>query len=106
MILQKKEINEFIESVYDSSNLYKSIYNTKKNELFIFFKRGGVYVYGPVSNELFEGLQNAESQGKYFHAVLKKSNEINYSKAFTLHEEEKNDLENLIESLRVSQNID
>ena len=53
-----------------SSNLAGIDYDWR-GTLVIEFRSGGVYEYLQVPREEFEGLLNASSHGKYFHAHIK-----------------------------------
>ena len=50
------------------SNIY---YNETAKELTVDFQKGGRYIYSNVSKEVFEGLDNSESVGKYFLQNIK-----------------------------------
>ena len=48
-------------------------YDSKSTVLEIEFKSGRVYKYSGVSQDVYDGLMNAESKGKYFHQYIKNS---------------------------------
>jgi len=54
-----------------SSNLGSVGYDSSTNTLEIEFKNGGVYQYYGVPPTVYQGLMNATSHGKYFHAHIK-----------------------------------
>ena len=54
-----------------SSNIKSIGYEEKSKVLEIEFHSGGVYQYFSVPHEVYEGLINASSHGKYFHAHIK-----------------------------------
>lgn len=54
-----------------SSNIRSFGYDTDNQILEIEFNSGAVYQYANVPNGEYEGLLNADSKGKYFHANIK-----------------------------------
>lgn len=54
-----------------SSNLESVGYDPETRLLAVKFKRGGVYHYEDVDPEHFDGIQAAESAGKYFGEHLR-----------------------------------
>jgi len=54
-----------------SSDLRSVGYDSSTNTLEIEFNSGGVYQYYGVSLAVYQGLMNAPSHGKYFHAHIK-----------------------------------
>lgn len=56
-----------------SSNLDSVGYDEDSQTLEIAFLNGGVYQYYEVPNEVYEGLMNASSHGKYFDKNIKKA---------------------------------
>jgi hypothetical protein len=54
-----------------SKNLKSVGYDEQQKTLEIEFNDGGIYQYSGVSTEIHQGLLNAPSQGKYFHAYIK-----------------------------------
>ncbi len=55
----------------NSRNLAAVDYDEESRTLFIWFQSGGRYKYFDVPEEIFHGLLNAGSKGKYFHAHIK-----------------------------------
>jgi hypothetical protein len=53
-----------------SSNVVAIGYKEKEKDLYIDFKNGS-YVYFNVPQEIYDGLLNAESKGKYLHQKIK-----------------------------------
>ena len=107
MLLDRKEIKRendkttLIEALYDSSNILKTNYIPEKNYLFIFFKNKLVYSYSNVTRDLYENFERAESQGVFFrNEIRKKPQEYNYLKEYKLYDFEKQDIMELIESLK------
>jgi len=93
MLIQTKTIgvinDQFIESIYESSNILMSTYFPKTNKLFIHFNRGGTYSYTNIDEGLYKDFENADSQGKFFLANIKKNpNKYPYAKEYKLTESE------------------
>lgn len=55
-----------------SSNLRSVGYDENTNTLEIEFHGGGVYQYSAVPINIYQGLMNASSHGKYFHRHIKR----------------------------------
>lgn len=55
----------------ESSNLASVGYDLKTETLEIEFQNGGIYQYSGVSKNVYDGLMNAESKGKYFIQNIK-----------------------------------
>ena len=60
-IIKNKENNnvEYIEAVYDSSNILQTTYFPLKNKLYVSFKRGGVYSYLNITSEIYSEFKEA-----------------------------------------------
>lgn len=54
-----------------SSDLASVGYDTINNILEIEFKKGGIYQYYGVPNNIYDGLMNANSLGSYFNKNIK-----------------------------------
>jgi hypothetical protein len=54
-----------------STALAGATYDTEMEELTITFVSGGSYTYNDVPEDIFEGLKNAGSPGRYWHAFIK-----------------------------------
>ena len=105
MLLNKKEIDYkdglWLETVFESSNILKTDYNTTQNKLYVYFNRGQVYSYTNVSKDLHERFLNAESQGKFFINEIKKNpDKYPFAKEFTITEGEINELKENIEKYK------
>jgi len=72
MILNKHIDKESIESLYDSSNILASRYNTISKKLAIIFKGGRQYLYHDVIKNDYDVFEQSESQGKILNTVIKK----------------------------------
>jgi len=103
MLLERKELKDseteefYVEALYDSSNIMKSIYLPEKEMLFIIFKKGIVYSYRNVTNELYVGFENTDSQGVYFSKNINKNPQCKCYREYKLYEFEKKDMVKLIE---------
>lgn len=53
-----------------SSDLSEVGYNSNTQQLEIVFNSGGVYLYSGVTSDEYQGLMNASSKGRYFHASI------------------------------------
>jgi hypothetical protein len=100
--LIKKEGEEYgyVEAIFDSSNLMKTIYFPHKCKLYIFFNKGIVYSYSNISASLYQDFESSESQGKFLAEKIKKSPQYSYYKEFKLLETEIKDLRNIVETFR------
>jgi len=89
----------YIEAVYSSGNILKTIYFIAQNRLYISFKRGNTYSYSNVTPEMYGEFENGESQGKYFHKVISKDpDKYPYRHEFDLMKLELEEIVNIIES--------
>ena len=88
----------YIESVYKSDNVLKTTYFPEKNRLYITFSRDNTYSYTNVDSELYNDLENSESQGKFFHRKIKNNKNIKFRKEFKLYPSEINELKILVEN--------
>lgn len=105
MILEKnvivdKENKKYIECVFDSSNIAKTIYFEHMEKFYIFFKRGHGYSYVNVDKELYENFETAESQGKFFNKNIKDNPVHQHRYEFKLVENEIKEIETIIESYK------
>lgn len=74
MLINKFEENGFIEAIYESSNIFRSTYNTKDKILGVVFKSGVEYFYEGVSPKDYYAFELADSQGKVFGTKIKDHN--------------------------------
>lgn len=54
-----------------SSAILSATYDDENEELSLTFSNGGTYDYRGVPKEVFDGLTQASSPGKYFHSQIK-----------------------------------
>lgn len=78
MLLETTKQKDKIISIYESSNIYKSVYNFLDNDLYITFNNGNIYKYMNVDMPTFLRLQEAQSVGKFFASDIK--NKFNVEK--------------------------
>lgn len=109
MILEKNVVEDekgkkYIECVFDSSNIVKTIYFEHNEKLYIFFKRGHGYSYINVDKELYENFEKAESQGKFFNQKIKNEPKHQYRYEFKLFENEIKEVEQIIENYKKQKN--
>jgi hypothetical protein len=103
MLLERKEVTDpdtsemIIEALYDSSNIVKSMYLPASKMMFIIFRKGIVYSYHNVDNELYVGFEVADSQGVYFSKNISKNPVCIYYREYKLYDFEKKDIFKLIE---------
>jgi len=72
MILKRKEKENTIKALYDSSNILGSTYDSNTGDLTLIFKAGTQYKYNGVSKSDYMRFEIAESQGKVFNTHIKK----------------------------------
>jgi len=71
MVLKRKEENNIIKAMYDSSNILASIYNKDNSDLTLIFNKGTQYKYPNVTMTDYTRFELAESQGKVFNTHIK-----------------------------------
>lgn len=72
MILKRKEKNNIVKAIYESSNIVASTYDTNTEDLVLIFKSGTQYKYSKVSKSDYMRFEVADSQGKVFNTHIKK----------------------------------
>lgn len=93
MILKKQIIGDEVKCLVESSNIIATSYNTLTEHLKITFKGGTQYMYSNVYRLIYEGFENATSQGSYFNQFIKQIPAIKM--------ESEIDINNLIESFNI-----
>jgi translation elongation factor P/translation initiation factor 5A len=96
MLLRRQEENGVVEALFNSSNLFKALYLKGNKIMYVFFKKGGVYSYFNMDNEMYEQFELAESQGEFFAQNIKNNARYPHSKEFKMKDFEINDLTNRI----------
>ena len=102
MLIEKKEYKDkdgkldWVESIYDSSNILQSTYFPKNKRLFLSFLRGNVYSYSNVEEDTYNAFEQAESQGKFFINEIKNNELYIHAKEFKLTKTEINDIKTII----------
>lgn len=94
MITYKKTENNITLCRFDSSTILQTVYYKDKQFLYIFFNKGNVYSYQPISESVYEAFEKADSQGKFLNMNIKNKKDIAYRKETTLKE---NELKTMIE---------
>lgn len=72
MLLQRKEQNNEIKALYESSNILASNYHKDTKELILTFKKGVRYKYSDVSLTDYTRFELADSQGKVLTSHIQK----------------------------------
>lgn len=72
MLISKQVERSIIQSLYDSSNVIASQYNTETRNLVVIFDKGGQYLYEGVSHDDFMRFESSDSQGKSLNTHIKK----------------------------------
>lgn len=97
-IQKEGEENYYIEAIFDSSNVLKTLYFPHRKRLYISFKRGGTYSYGNITQELYDRFEKADSQGMFHEYYIRdRDNQYPYRKEFTLYPSEVKDVDHIIE---------
>lgn len=105
MLIDKKEYIEedgsigYIETIFKSDNILKTLYFPKINLLYISFSRGDTYSYLNISDELYKEFESAESHGKFFYSKIFKKSEYPTMREFGLYENEVNEIKNKIKEV-------
>jgi hypothetical protein len=76
MILKRKEKENIVKALYDSSNILGSTYNSNTGDLTLIFKAGTQYKYSNVSKSDYMRFEIAESQGVVFNTHIKKYSHV------------------------------
>jgi hypothetical protein len=92
MLLRRQEENGVVEALYNSSNLFKSLFLKERHIMYVFFKKGGVYSYYNVNEEIYDEFEAAESQGEFFTQKIKNNQQYPHSKEFKMKDFEINEL--------------
>ncbi len=103
-IYEDDEGKRFIEAIFDSSNILKTLYFEHVEKFYIFFKRGQSYSYVNVDKELYESFENAESQGKFFNQYIRSKPEFECRYEFKLLEAEIKVAEDIIKEFEEKEN--
>ena len=65
-------------NIIESSNIDKTIYDTKTENLEVTFKNGSTFIYEEVPHKIYTKFRMSESQGSFFNKNISKS--YKYSK--------------------------
>jgi hypothetical protein len=69
--MNEKQQRELMMRELQSSNLAGYDYDAETKVLTVYFRGGRGYRYSGVEQEVVDGLEGAESPGKYFHARIR-----------------------------------
>ena len=74
-ILQSQTIKKgeavIYNALWDSSNILKTSYNATNKQLFVTFKRGGVYYYNDIDILVHKNMLESESIGSFINSQIK-----------------------------------
>lgn len=105
MLLKKQDSENYIESLFESSNLFKTLYVKKKKLLYVFFTRGGVVSYSNISEEIYNEFEKTDSQGAFIvQRIQKNSAKFPFRKEYKMKLFEINELTKEIDKLINEQN--
>ena len=102
MLVDRKEVlNEdgsqgYVESIFKSSNILKTVYFVDTEKLYITFSRGNTYLYTEFDSDFYKRFEDAESNGKFFHQHIK--NKVPFYKEYTYYPHEVKELKEIIEN--------
>lgn len=102
LIMDDVDVIGYIECLYESSNILKTIYFPSINKLYISFGRGGTYSYLNVSEELYDKFEKSESTGKFFKEHISGNKEIPFKREFELKPFEIEDAKRIIEEHKLN----
>jgi hypothetical protein len=94
----------YIESIFKSDNILKSLYFPKLEMLYLSFKRGHTYSYLNISNSFYNEFENAESQGLFFSKKIYKNKEYETRREFLLNNSELTEYNKIIENFEKDEN--
>lgn len=82
MVINREEKDGVVECLFNSTNILKSVYNSKENILEITFKSGLVYEYYNVLYKDYLRLEISESTGSVFNKMfgVKSKRQYEYKK--------------------------
>ena len=102
MLVKRDEVlNEdgslgYVETVFKSSNILKTVYFADTEKLYITFSRGNTYLYTDFSLDLYQRFEDAESNGKFFHQHIK--GKVPFYKEYDYYPHEVQQLKEIIEN--------
>lgn len=106
MLITKRTIRDesgdsYIEAIYESSNILRSIFFPEKQKLYVSFNRGETYSYENIDNIIYSGFENAESQGKYLNSNIKSDTKKHpVRKEFSLYPSEIKEINEIKETIK------
>jgi hypothetical protein len=102
MILKKLEVDNKIKSIYTSSTICATIFDTQTKDLTVIFNNGGQYKYPNISLTDYTRLEISESTGSDFNVYIKKKY-TEFEKLEKLSDNELTDMLNEIKELKTAE---
>ena len=108
MLVERKEIlNEdgslgYVETIFKSSNILKTVYFADTEKLYITFSRGNTYLYTNFGLGLYERFEEAESNGKFFHKHI--NGKVPVYKEYDYYPHEVQELKEIVENFNPEEN--
>jgi len=102
MLVKREEVlNEdgslgYVESVFKSANILKTVYFAATEKLYITFSRGNTYLYTEFPLDFYTRFETAESNGKFFHKEIK--GKVPYYKEYDYYPHEVQELKEIVEN--------
>ena len=102
MLVERNEIlNEdgslgYIETIFKSSNILKTVYFAGTEKLYITFSRGNTYLYTEFDLDFYKRFEEAESNGKFFHQYIR--GKVPFYKEYDYYPHEVQQLKEIIEN--------
>ena len=91
----------YVESIFKSANILKTVYFARTEKLYITFSRGNTYLYTDVDLGFYKRFETAESNGKFFHQYIK--NKVPFYKEYTYYPHEVQQLKEIVENFNQEQ---
>src|SRR5438874_786748 len=99
MLYYRNEEDHTILAYFQSETLIQTIYNEAFQSLYVVFEKGNIYTYRPVSRELYDRLEKAESHGKFLNEHIVRNPDIKADKRMTLSAQEVQNLRECAQEL-------
>ncbi len=93
--IEEDESGKLIECIINSSNILKTVYFVHNKNLYVYFKRGHVYSYQNIPEDIYLDFEKSDSQGEFFLKEIAAN--FSYQKLFKLTDSEITETKNLIE---------
>lgn len=96
----------YIECVYDSTSILKSIYFVQTKLLYIAFGRGNMFSYTNVPMDFYDEFESSESQGVFFSKNIAKNKKYPVRKEFKLITSEMDEIKKIIGDYQLNKYAD